>query len=53
MGLPQNGWFIRRIPIKVDDLGVPPFMEPPLLLKKLSSQFLCLAPWLMRMLCED
>ena len=29
MGDPQNGGFIRENPIKMHDLGVPPFQEPP------------------------
>ena len=29
MGAPPNGWFRREDPIKMGDLGVPPFMEPP------------------------
>ena len=27
MGVPPNGWFIRENPIKMYDLGVPPFQE--------------------------
>ena len=30
IGVPQNGWFIMEIPIKMYDLGVPLFLETPI-----------------------
>ena len=37
IAVPQNGWFVMEHPIKMDDLGVPLFLETPISLENWSG----------------
>ena len=36
IGIPQNGWFIMKNHIKIDDLGVPLFLETPIYIPRMK-----------------
>ena len=44
IGVPQNGWFTIENPIKMDDLGIPLFLETPICFSS-PTCFICFSSW--------